>query len=443
MEFSVRTDDRVDIFVSKFVLILSGLVPLARIDEEHVSVVALSSVENKDCRRDARSEEEICRESDNGFEEVFFDGFLTDFPFARASKENAVRNDYAHLSTSFVRGFDHMADERPVALALRRNAAPKTVVLVSSGVIGPPLVQGERGIGHDGIEFHEPVALFELGIVDGVAPTDGSVVEPMEEHVHDRERPSASVGLLSVKGEVFRSDFAPGFDKQRARSARRIAYAGSRLAFREFGDERRNLWRCEKFSSLLSGVAREVGDKIFVSVADNVRTFSVGTCEIQILVGKVGEQVLETGVLVFGFAEVVAIEIDASENPRSVFARKFFPVRVFEVPEGDIDEFSDVRFVTVVEQVIERGMLGHYETLVLHRICRAFGISAIFFEILAVLVLMDVAHIFQEEHREHVIFVRTRIDDSAESITSFPDGLSNFVRGDFSVHGGWVNGGMR
>ena len=437
MEFPIRTDDRVDIFVSKFVLILSGFVPLARVDEEYVSVVALSSVEDEDCRRDARSEEEICRKPDNGFEEVFFDGFLTDFPFARTSKENAVRNDYAHLSVSFVRGFDHVADKRPVAFALRRNAAPKTVVFVSGGVIGSPLVQRERRIRYDGIEFHEPVALFEFGIVDGIAPADGGIVEPMEEHIHDREGPSASVGLLSVKGEVFRPDFAPGFDKQRTRSARRIANARSRLAFRELGDERGNLWRREKFSGLLSGVAREIGDEVFVGVTDNVRALSVGTREIQILVGKVGEKVLEPDVLVFRLAEVVAIEIDASENSRTVFARKLFPVRVFKIPEGDIDEFSDVRFVTVVEQVIERGMLGHYETFVLHRIRRAFGISVIFFEILAVLVLMDVADVFQEEHREHVIFVRTRIDDSAESIASLPDGLSNFVRGDFSVHSGF------
>lgn len=61
VKFSVRTDDRVDIFVSKFILILSSFVPLARVDEEHVSVVALSSVEDEDCRRDARSEEEVRR----------------------------------------------------------------------------------------------------------------------------------------------------------------------------------------------------------------------------------------------------------------------------------------------------------------------------------------------------------------------------------------------
>lgn len=69
----------VDIRVAQPVLVLAVLEFAAGVDEEHVGR-RLGLVEDGDGGRDARSVEEVARESDDGLDEVLLDGLLTDFP---------------------------------------------------------------------------------------------------------------------------------------------------------------------------------------------------------------------------------------------------------------------------------------------------------------------------------------------------------------------------
>ena len=144
LEFALRKaavgrDDVVDILVAQPVLVLAVLKFAAGVDEEHVGR-RLGLVEDGDGSRNARSVEEVGRESDDGFDEVLLDGLLADFPLAGAAEQHAVGNDDAHLAV-FVGHFEHVADEGPVALALGRDAAPEAVVGVVGRLVGAPLFE--------------------------------------------------------------------------------------------------------------------------------------------------------------------------------------------------------------------------------------------------------------------------------------------------------------
>lgn len=148
LEFALRKaavgrDDVVDILVAQPVLVLAVLKFAAGVDEEHVGR-RLGLVEDGDGGRNARSVEEVGRESDDGFDEVLLDGLLADFSLAGAAEQHPVGNDDAHLAV-LVGHLEHVADEGPVALALGRNAAPEAVVGVVGRLVGAPLFEREGG----------------------------------------------------------------------------------------------------------------------------------------------------------------------------------------------------------------------------------------------------------------------------------------------------------
>ena len=263
----------VEILVAQPVLVLAVLKFAAGVDKEHVGR-RLGLVEDGDGGRDARSVEEVGRESDDGLDEVLLDGLLADFSLAGAAEQHAVRNDNAHLAV-FVGHLEHVADEGPVALALGRNAAPEAVVGVVGRLVGAPLFEREGRIGHDGVELHQRVALLELRVAQRVAPADGGAVETVEQHVHHGQRPGAAVELLAVEREVVGAYLAARLDEQGTRAARRVADARAGGALGQTSQQGRNLLRCKKFSSLLPGVAGELLDEEHIGVADDVVVLEV------------------------------------------------------------------------------------------------------------------------------------------------------------------------
>ena len=98
-----------------------------------------------------------------------------------------MRSDDAHLTSAFDGGFNHVADDGIIALALGRHAAMKPVELVRIRRVRAPLVRRERRIGHDGIKLHLGILLDEFRIVDGVAPFNPRRVLVMHEHGHESD----------------------------------------------------------------------------------------------------------------------------------------------------------------------------------------------------------------------------------------------------------------
>jgi hypothetical protein len=398
-------------------------------------MVFLATIEYEDRRGDTRSEKEVCRQSDYRFEKVFLDGLLSYFSLAGSSEEDPMRDYHSDFSRSFVGGFYHVGDKRPIPLALWRHSPPKSVVFVACGIIRPPFVEGERRIRHYRIELHQGVSFFEFRIVQGVPPADRGVVESMKKHVHDGERPCVPVRLLSEKREIVGFHFFPGLYEERSGSASGIADTGTRLAFDELGKERGNLARGIELARFFSRVAREVRDEVFVRVPDDIGSLEMARSQVELFVAEVYEEIFEPGIPVFRLAQLVAVEVDVPEYGRPVLAAELFAVGFFKIDQGRIDELPDIGIVPVFEKGIERRIFRDDEPLVLHRILRAFGIPVVFFQMFVMLVPIYVAHVFDEQHREDVILVFARVDDPAKRAAGVPDDLVQFFLRNDGSHG--------
>src|SRR5208282_6792992 len=99
------------------------------VNEQHVFCF-LSLVENQNHRLDAGAEEKFFRQSNHGFQCVFFNQRLANAAFATATEQHAMWCNRAYLAAAFYRRFDHVADEGIIALALRWHTAMESVKLV-------------------------------------------------------------------------------------------------------------------------------------------------------------------------------------------------------------------------------------------------------------------------------------------------------------------------
>ena len=191
-------------------------------------------VEDQHRHRDRRRLEQIRRQADDGIEQVLLDHLLPDLTFSAAAEQHAMRHDDCHAPGLLPRRFDHMGNERPVARALRRDAAMKPLVLIVGGVFRAPFVQREGRIGDDHVEGDQPVILDELRIGQRVAPFEPRAVDAVQEHVHLGERVRAAINLLTVEHHMARADELRRLDQQRSGTAGRVAdlLAGVRLTRR-------------------------------------------------------------------------------------------------------------------------------------------------------------------------------------------------------------------
>ena len=111
----------------------------------------------------AGAEEEIRGQADHGFEKIFLYELLPDLPLGRAPEEHAMGNDHADAARALAGGLDHVGDEAPVPLRLRRQATVVAVEGIGGGFLITPLVEGEGRIGDHDIKFHELIALHQPG----------------------------------------------------------------------------------------------------------------------------------------------------------------------------------------------------------------------------------------------------------------------------------------
>ena len=175
----------------------------------------------------------------------------------------------------------------------------------------------------------------------------------MEQHVHHGQRPGAAVELLTIEREVVGAHLAARLDEQGTRAARWIADARAGGALGQTSQQARDLLRCKKFSSLLSGVAGELLDKEHIGIADDVVVLEVRLVELQPLVREVDKQLFQSGVALLRFAEVAAVETDVAEDAAAVLAAQLFAVIVFKIRQTDVDLLSDIWIVAVLEEVVE------------------------------------------------------------------------------------------
>ena len=156
--------------------------------------------------------------------------------------------------------------------------------------------------------------------------------------------------------------------------------------------------------------------------------------ELQPLVRKIDEQLFQPHVALFGLAEVATIETDVAENAATVLAAQLLAVGEFEIGQRDVDQLADIGLVASFVEVIERTVFGHLKPLTAHGPLRPLRIAVVALEILPEFRFAHVADVFQEKHREDIIFVLAGVDDASESVAGFPHHFVDVVLGDFTVH---------
>src|SRR6266568_5880021 len=123
-------------------------------------------------------------------------------------------HDHSHPSFERVGRLDHVLYEGIIALAFWWNATVEAAEAILLRDISAPFIEGERRIGYHYLEVHQVVTLNQERVAQCVAPLNARVVDAVEEHIHLRQRPGASVALLAVQGEVVATDVAGALDQQ-------------------------------------------------------------------------------------------------------------------------------------------------------------------------------------------------------------------------------------
>ena len=135
---------------------------------------------------------------------------------------------------------------------------------------------------------------------------------------------------------------------------------------------------------------------------------------------EVYKQVFQACVFLFRLAEVGAVEADVAEDAAAVLAAHLLAVGVFKLGQRHVDKLADVVVGAVAEQIVERTLLGHHETLVPHGAGGALPVALILLKMLGILGFVDIADVLQEEHSQDVVLILARVNESAERVAGFP-----------------------
>ena len=348
-----------------------------------------------------------------------------------------MRHHHGDAPRALGRGLDHVADEGIVALALGRNAPVPAVMalLLGIGMIGAPLVEREGRIGHHHLEAHEPVALQQLGIEQGVAPLDARVVHAVQEHIHHAQRPGAAYSLLTVERVVVTADLSSALQQQRAGAAGRVADALTRLRIDELSDQQGDLLRGVELAGLLAGARRESVDQELVGIADDIALTDPRGAQIETRIGEVLQQILEEAVALPGIAEQrLGVEVDVAKDVGQLGL-----VGQFDLLQGDVDQLAQVGRLTLAVEVVEAALGRQNEPLACQLALDAGLVVAELALVLCVMVLPDIRDVLHEQHDEQIVLVVAGIDGAAKGIAGTPEDSVDLVLLDLAGHWGVVH----
>ena len=237
-------------------------------------------------RRDARPEEDVRREPDNGVDLIPLDEILADhrlglFLLDLAAEKDAMRQYYGHNAV-WLHMVEVVKQKRIIRLALRRNAIVSvTNIMFVAGWI--PL-GGIRRIGHHRIDIqrridpildHRPV----IGQSVRIPRDDIRRIDPTHHQIHARQVVGVVLQLLRIVGDVVLvldvlRNRPTDVQEERTRSARRVVDLQFFLLPMVIGDDLRhqqtNFMRSIELSGLLARIRGKLTDQIFIDEAQHI-----------------------------------------------------------------------------------------------------------------------------------------------------------------------------
>ena len=120
-----------------------------------------------------------------------------------------------------------------------------------------------------------------------------------------------------------------------------------------------------------------MADQKLVGITNYILSFEHGRAQIQFFITEINQQILKPGIFVLYVSQIAGIEINVAEYPGAIFTGKFTGVGLFQCFQSLVDQFSNIRFVSVVIQIVKASMRRHYKTFSLHRPFRSFFITIV------------------------------------------------------------------
>ena len=241
-----------------------------RVNEKGLAGLSFSFCNEPQGDGDGDAVEELGRHGDDAFDEIVFDDFLPDFPFAPGlGGERAVCQDEPDFPGLF-QMVDHVLNPREVGVAFRRDAVGPPRVIQQFLPAPRMVIEGRIGENEIGLEIRVQI------VCEGVRVMRAEIgLDAADSHIDLRHFPRVGIGFLSVDGD----DAAPSavrFDEFLALDEHAAGAAAAVVDFAIFkrfenGDEclddtRRRI----KFAAAHTFFRGELGDAVFVGPAQQV-----------------------------------------------------------------------------------------------------------------------------------------------------------------------------
>ena len=394
--------DTLDVLLPEAVLRTVLHETLLGVDEEDAFAGVLVLLVDDDNRcRDASTEEDVCRKSDDSLDETLPDDILPYLILCVAPEEDSVREDARSAALLGLHRVDKMEQERVVsALGRREQVAGPPVVRVVLQTGGEPVLQGERRIGDAYIEGADHALLPELRVSEGITDLYLGVAHPVQEHVQLGERGGTAVLLLTADGYSVVARLRERAKQERSRTAGRVIDGLIRpVEFLDTEDLRHDaahLGRGVELPLALAALGGEVLHQVFVCVTEKVVIRSPVPGEVQ---GVILEHTYQARQRVHH--RPAAAELDRVVEVRKCKVADLTGIGLLDRFELLVHELTDLVVLLECYEVPEGAPLGNTQA---HP--RLAGL---------------VGEVFDEKDDEDVVLVLTGVHRAAKGVAGLPE----------------------
>ena len=453
----VGLDYLVDMLVQKAVLALALFKVFRRVDEEHVVGLA-AFFQHQDTDRDARGEEQVGRQADDGVDVAVLQELLADAGLHAAAEQDAVRQDDGHDAV-LLQKMEAVEQEGEVRSGARREA-----VVLEAHVCGevsrrvPAVAEGRvrhygvevRHLGRIGLAQHVPVIDQGVTVEDG----EGPVAHAMQEHVHAGEVVGGDVFFLPVDhADAVRPHAPAHVEQERAGAAGEIQHVlqavplacGRVLAVErdDAGEDGGNLLRRVELPGFLARACGELADEVFIGIAQSVRIRGKGG---QLLGQPRDDLAGEEVALALVLPQLVGGEIDFGEQaPEGIFKGFLLDMpkalaqglqQVVALGAGqlrymapEIVGVNDIVQAAAQELFKLRHIVGVGFVPCLERGTSGSGFGPVRPKFLPRRSLVGVRQIAQEKEGKHIVAEVVRVHGAAQLVGNGPEGRAQlFLR---------------
>ncbi len=419
-ELVKRIHNFVNVLFAQFVFVAVFDEAFAGVDHHHAfASVGVLLVEHQHAGRNARAIKQVGWQADDALENARSDELFTNHRLGIAPEQHPVRQDAGGFAGA-VHAANDVHEVGVVALLGWRHAPAKALVRVALPAVaqrqaGAPLFVTERWVGHHVVVGAQLFAVFELGCCERVAAQHVGRGEVVQDHVHAGQARCGHVFFLAFEGDGL-ACFGGHFEQQRARPTGGVVCGGFGAGVvganaQHFGQNAADFAGGVELAFAFTRVLRKVAHEELIRIAQDVVVVGAVLREVQLRLLKDGNQVAQPLNHFLAFAQFVGVV-----EVRKVAAGQLAVGVNQRLDDLGIDLVANVALALQVDHVLEAGPFGDD-----HRRGKVVAVGVF------------IAHVFDEQHEQHIVFVLAGIHAPAQCVARGPEG--GIQVGFFDGHG--------